>query len=201
MGESCMIFKKKEREETHEQPTNLEKMCPLCGSRYDMSANFCLRDGQHLIIDVPAKETTSEESVTCRNCGFVNTPPLKGFCVNCGERFEKREIGMTAWLYPAGLYPIQITKFPFELGRDQLYRLPGAEFVSSPHLRITMEGSDFYLTDLNSLNGTTINGHVMDPSHTRKKVKQRIYNKDIIGLASNQKGTGMITIQFKVQDK
>lgn len=196
-----MIFKKKEREEKPEQPAKLEKMCPLCGSKYEMSINFCPRDGQHLIIDLPSKQEDTEESVKCKNCGFVNQPTLKGFCVNCGERLEAKENVMSAWLYPVGLYPILVKKFPFDLGRDQLFRLQGAEFISSPHLRITMEGGEFYLTDLNSLNGTSINGRIMGSGSTHKKIKQRIFTNDIIGLAPSQNGNGLITIQFKVQDK
>ncbi len=56
-----------------------------------------------------------------------------------------------------------ITNFPFTIGRDQAdFNIPDKR-ISRPHTRITMRDGQFYITDLNSSNGTFISGQRLAP--------------------------------------
>ena len=65
---------------------------------------------------------------------------------------------------------IKITKSLFLVGslEDQADGIISADTVSRIHARITKEGEDYYLEDMNSTNGTSRNG---TPLHYKEKVK------------------------------
>lgn len=60
---------------------------------------------------------------------------------------------------------IPLTKFPFYVGSTQEYAdyVPRAEGVSRIHCCISKKGDNFYLSDLNSTNGTYLNGKEISP--------------------------------------
>ena len=76
--------------------------------------------------------------------------------------------------------PIPVFSFPFCIGKKEVlcgYRFHDA-VISRQHARLTRRGSDIFLTDCGSLNGTALNGKRMEPEKEYK-----IVPGDIIGFA------------------
>ncbi|MCL4329597.1 MAG: FHA domain-containing protein [Candidatus Thermoplasmatota archaeon] len=195
MVKSGMKWIKKEKDRETEE---LVKICPMCNARYDLESSYCTHDGHRLILEEEKLLQTEHENYKCMACGYVNTPPLHGFCVLCGEPFGNDSRREKTFLFVEGIYPIYIDSFPLDLDRNRLARLEGSEYVNSPHVRFMKEGSEFYVKDMNSLNGTSLNGRVIGGRGRKKPEKERIFSGDTIELCLDDKDRGVIRIQFKV---
>ncbi len=186
------------KRDDQEESGNLGKICPMCNTRYELDSNYCQKDGHRLILEEKAKTVNENSDFKCRACGYVNEPPLRGFCILCGEPFGSEARRERVFLFVEGIYPIYIESFPFELDRMQLSRLEGSEYVNSPHVRIVREGPDFYVKDMNSLNGTSLNGKIIGGKGRKKAEKERLFSGDVIEICLDSKNNGMIRMQFKV---
>ena len=80
---------------------------------------------------------------------------------------------------------IRITSFPFIIGKskDATFTIKGDTFVSRKHCCITRIGENYYIEDMNSLNGTFVNDEEI---HSPIKLKEGM---DIIIADRNYKVT------------
>ena len=70
--------------------------------------------------------------------------------------------------------PINVSHFPFFVGKDETrcdYVLASQVGISRFHMKIDREGEEFTISDLNSTNGTFVNGERLAP-HYPKKVRR-----------------------------
>lgn len=81
---------------------------------------------------------------------------------------------------------VKITTFPFTIGKSAekaTYAVPDNETISRQHVRIEKKGVFYFLTDLNSTNGTCINGIVIEPNAETKLLsgmKITLSNEDFV---------------------
>ena len=74
---------------------------------------------------------------------------------------------------------ILLLHFPFYIGTQPgMDYCPEFQGISRIHLKLERRGSDVWITDLNSTNGTALNGEPMRPNEERK-----LENGDRIWLA------------------
>jgi RsiW-degrading membrane proteinase PrsW (M82 family) len=144
----------------HRQGTMMVQVsvyCQECGAR-GFAGTEC--QNCHLMLPIP------EELVLCVFCQRQQRPGAK-FCSNCGSsmRFSQNESAEAkphfAIVAPGGEEKVA---YVLTQGEIQIGRTLNNEFVvehpsvSKRHARITAEESEFSLHDLNSINGTFING-------------------------------------------
>lgn len=74
----------------------------------------------------------------------------------------------------------QVVVFPYFIGtmKEKNDLLPESDKVSRIHARIIKENDDIMLEDMNSKNGTFVNGSMLEPYE-----KRIIKNGDVIGFA------------------
>jgi hypothetical protein len=64
---------------------------------------------------------------------------------------------------------ILLTHFPFYIGtQPRMDYCPKFQGISRIHLKLEQRGSDIWITDLNSTNGTALNGEPLKPNEERK---------------------------------
>lgn len=144
----------------HRQGTIMVRMsvyCQECGVK-GFAGTEC--PGCHLMLPIP------EELVLCVFCQRQQRPGAK-FCSNCGSSM-RLSVSESAEAKPhfAIVAPGGEEKVAYVLSRSevQVGRTLNNEFVvehpsvSKRHARITAEANEFSVHDLNSINGTFING-------------------------------------------
>lgn len=82
--------------------------------------------------------------------------------------------------YLLGKINIELTTFPIVIGKETVRGLNNENSISRKHIELTNKNGSIYLKDLNSSNGTYINGEKIE---NNKKVK--LFNNDSIKLANS----------------
>ena len=78
---------------------------------------------------------------------------------------------------------IYVDTFPFIIGKSKManFTIQGNTYVSRKHCRITKRGAIFYLEDLNSTNGTFINGEPLQGKiELREGMRVRLADKEYV---------------------
>ncbi len=110
---------------------------------------------------------------TCPACGRANKPNAK-FCVGCGRSLVPIRPAILRVVEPVrAAWEMPVARSPMLLGRAS--RAEGYEpdfdmtfydeggYVSRRHARITKGSRGYFITDLGSSNGTTLNGQPLTP--------------------------------------
>jgi hypothetical protein len=130
----------------------------------------------------------------CPACGRANQQSAR-FCVGCGHSFVPVRPAILRVIEPVrAAWEMPVARNPMMLGRaseaegyrpdfDMTFYDEG-DFVSRRHARITKGSRGYFVTDLGSSNGTTINGQTLEPGRA-----YRLRNGDRIKV-------GMVLIQF-----
>lgn len=146
------------------------KPCPHCQTPNRPSARFCANCGQSL-----AADQTVAPSANCPHCQ-APVPQKAPLCPICGYPLQGRP-AVTGKMELAGL-PTLVVRWPggqtekHELSPEAIYigRVPGNDIVlsfptvSARHLRLDVTPGEILVTDLNSTNGTQLNGQQIPPS-------------------------------------
>lgn len=110
---------------------------------------------------------------TCPSCGRTNRVSAR-FCVGCGHSFVALRPAILRVVEPVrAAWEMPVARSPMLLGRaseaegyqpefDMTFYDEG-DYVSRRHARISKGRAGYFLTDLGSSNGTTINGHSLSP--------------------------------------
>lgn len=175
------------------------KVCPLCIRTYTDDSIFCRIDGQKLQLDdSPLPE--AEFSLECPSCGFV-LRSRKPRCPVCGHPFSTEEHGSGPQFFnliPVTGIPLQINRFPYVLGRKDVLRDHFSEYVSAEQIVFYKEGGRFYVRDKKSLNGSTLNGHVIGGKNLESMKKLPLADGDEIGMVLDKKLTPLIRFQVEI---
>ncbi len=130
----------------------------------------------------------------CPGCGRANQPTAR-FCVGCGYAFVPLSRGILRVVEPVrAAWEMPVNRNPMLLGRaseaegyrpdfDMTFYDEG-DYVSRRHARITQGRGGFFVTDLGSSNGTTVNGQALVPHRA-----YRLRNGDRVKV-------GLVVIQF-----
>ncbi|MCL4328014.1 MAG: FHA domain-containing protein [Candidatus Thermoplasmatota archaeon] len=146
-----MLWKKKDGSEVR-----IVKICPMCNTEYDQNNFFCSKDGHRLYLD--SENLGDGVPSQCPRCGSRLTENLNS-CPVCGYRTHQPERdGRLARLEVEGFGVLYIAGFPVEIGRKELARHPWSSKVNSRHLRISRDGDRYFVQDLKTLNGTSVDG-------------------------------------------
>ncbi|MCD7887804.1 MAG: FHA domain-containing protein [Clostridiales bacterium] len=87
---------------------------------------------------------------------------------------------------------IELTKFPFVLGRSPEvcdYAIADNTYVGKRHLELNRRGGRIYAVDLNSLNGTLLDGEFLSPGHQvelRSGCKLTLGNEEFMFFAQRE---------------
>jgi eukaryotic-like serine/threonine-protein kinase len=130
----------------------------------------------------------------CPSCGRANVETAR-FCVGCGYAFVPPGRAILRIVEPVrAAWEMPVSQNPMLLGRAseaELYRpdfdmtfYDEGDYVSRRHARITRGRAGYFITDLASSNGTTVNGYPLFP-----KRAYQLRNGDRIKV-------GKVTIQF-----
>jgi hypothetical protein len=121
----------------------------------------------------PAPKPAPPPTRPCPACGRANRNSAR-FCVGCGHSFEPPRPAILRVVEPVrAAWEMPVAHSPMLLGRaseaeeywpdfDMTFYDEG-DYVSRRHVRITKGRAGYFLTDLGSSNGTTINGHSLSP--------------------------------------
>ena len=138
----------------------------------------------------PAPTTTK----ACPACGRTNKVQAR-FCTGCGYSFIPLQPAVLRVIEPVrAAWEMPVARSPMLLGRaseaegyepdfDMTFYDEG-DYVSRRHARITKGRLGYFITDLGSSNGTTVNGHSLSPHRARL-----LRNADRIKV-------GLVVIQF-----
>jgi hypothetical protein len=153
----------------------LKAMAKDRGDRYQTAEEMetalasCLTDLGGYQPSVAAPATTGQP---CPSCGRTNRSEAH-FCAYCGTYLSGQLRGMLQLMGPAGpAWEMPVNKSPFVIGRrrqgqgirpDLDLSYYDAKFVSRRHAQITQNGSEYALIDLESANGTFVNGTKLLP--------------------------------------
>jgi hypothetical protein len=130
----------------------------------------------------------------CPACGRANQQSAR-YCVGCGHSFVPVRPAILRVIEPVrAAWEMPVARNPMMLGRaseaegyhpdfDMTFYDEG-DFVSRRHARITKGSRGYFVTDLGSSNGTTINGQSLDPGRA-----YRLRNGDRIKV-------GLVVLQF-----
>ena len=144
---------------------------------------------------VPARPRPAPPpTVTCAACGRANRKSAR-FCVACGHSFVPLRPAILRVTEPVrAAWEMPVARSPMLLGRasraesyqpdfDMTFYDEG-DYVSRRHARITKGRAGYFITDLDSSNGTTLNGQPLVPHRAH-----RLRNGDRIKV-------GLVVIQF-----
>lgn len=94
----------------------------------------------------------------CANCRSFN-PDDNHYCENCGTFLDAQRVRELCLKDVKNQTQLRIPTVPYVIGSSKMRSqgLVNSKSVSRCHARITGSGVDFYITDLNSTNGTYIN--------------------------------------------
>ncbi len=112
-------------------------------------------------------------SRTCPVCRRANSTQAR-FCVGCGHSFVPVQPAVLRVVEPVrAAWEMPVARNPMLLGRSSAaedYRpdfdmtfYDEGDYVSRRHARITKGRAGYFVTDLGSSNGTTVNGHTLIP--------------------------------------
>ncbi len=166
-----------------------DQTCKNCGSTNTAQAKFCLRCGESLSELHEVRQPASK--ILCWNCGVSNRLDAK-FCLSCGQSL----VHLQSRTYPISIVssekpPVrQASKGEYKLvvrwmgGAEQEYPLDKSSLrvgrnagndiivdhqtVSGTHLVLETSNGAFTVTDLDSKNGTLINGQRINPGTPHK---------------------------------
>lgn len=175
------------------------KACPLCNRSYTDDSIFCRIDGQKLQLD-DGPRLENDFSMECPSCGFV-LRSRKPRCPVCGHPFMEHEQGLQAHflnMIPESGVPIKIDTFPYILGRKDVLRNHYSEYVSAEQLVFYSESGRFYVREKKSLNGSTLNGHVIGGKNLESMKKLPLADGDEIGLVLDKKLKPLIRFQVEI---
>jgi hypothetical protein len=143
---------------------------------------------------VPVREAAPPATRICPACGRPNRTNAR-FCVGCGHSFVPLRPAILRVVEPVrAAWEMPVARSPMLLGRasevegyrpdfDMTFYDEG-DYVSRRHARITRGRPGYFITDLGSSNGTTVNGHGLDPNRA-----YLLRNGDRIKV-------GLVVIQF-----
>jgi hypothetical protein len=130
----------------------------------------------------------------CPSCRRSNKADAR-FCVGCGHSFIPLQPAILRVIEPVrAAWEMPVARSPMLLGRaseaegfqpdfDMTFYDEG-DYVSRRHARITKGRAGYFVADLGSSNGTTVNGHALDPTRA-----YQLRNGDRIKV-------GLVVIQF-----
>ena len=142
----------------------------------------------------PAPRPAPAPTKTCPACGRVNRKEAR-FCAGCGHSFVPLRPAVLRVVEPVrAAWEMPVARSPMMLGRaseaedyrpdfDMTFYDEG-DYVSRRHARITKGRRGYFITDLGSSNGTTVNGEPLVPHRARL-----LRNGDRIQV-------GLVVIQF-----
>jgi serine/threonine protein kinase len=142
----------------------------------------------------PAPKPSPPPTKACPACGQANMVKAR-FCVGCGHSFIPVQPAILRVIEPVrAAWEMPVARSPMLLGRaseaegyqpdfDMTFYDEG-DYVSRRHARITKGRAGYFVTDLGSSNGTTVNGHSLSPNRARP-----LRNGDQIKV-------GLVVIQF-----
>jgi serine/threonine protein kinase len=134
---------------------------------------------------------------TCPSCGRSNKKSA-GFCVGCGRAFGPARPAILRVIEPVrAAWEMPVARSPMLLGRsseaegfepdfDMTFYDDG-DYVSRRHARISKGRGGYFIADLGSSNGTTVNGFSLEP-----KRAYHLRNGDHIKV-------GLVVIQFRIK--
>lgn len=144
--------------------------CPFCGYQNPQDNKFCENCGKELpsigAVITGAVITPPSAEKVCSNCGNRNPPDVL-FCEKCGLKLvgiqpppvPPPRIMQATLLMPDGSN-LSFTSGE-SIGRTNLARFINTEeasWISRNHFSITLDGAKYFIEDVNSLNGTKLNG-------------------------------------------
>jgi hypothetical protein len=133
----------------------------------------------------------------CPACGRANRASAR-FCVGCGHSFVAVRPAILRVVEPVrAAWEMPVARNPMLLGRaseaegyqpdfDMTFYDEG-DYVSRRHARITKGRGGYFITDLDSSNGTTVNGQPLAPHRARQ-----LRNGDRIKV-------GLVAIEFRLR--
>ena len=142
----------------------------------------------------PQPRPISRPEKTCPACRRSNKADAR-FCVGCGHSFVPLQPAILRVVEPVrAAWEMPVARNPMLLGRaseaegylpdfDMTFYDEG-DYVSRRHARITKGRAGYFIADLGSSNGTTVNGHALDPNRA-----YQLRNGDRIKV-------GLVVIQF-----
>ncbi len=144
---------------------------------------------------VPAPKPAPTKA--CPACGRSNRMSA-GFCVGCGHSFGPARPAILRVVEPVrAVWEMPVARSPMQLGRaseaegyrpdfDMTFYDDG-DYVSRRHARITRGQGGYFVADLGSSNGTTVNGYPLQPHRA-----YRLRNGDRIKV-------GLVVIEFRLR--
>jgi len=142
----------------------------------------------------PVPKPSPPATKACPACGRANKVAAR-FCAGCGHSFVPLQPAILRVVEPVrAAWEMPVSRSPMLLGRaseaegyqpdfDMTFYDEG-DYVSRRHARITKGQSGYFVTDLGSSNGTTVNGRVLSPNRA-----QLLRNGDRVKV-------GLVVIQF-----
>jgi predicted Ser/Thr protein kinase len=133
----------------------------------------------------------------CPTCQRSNKASAR-FCVGCGHSFVALQPAILRVVEPVrAAWEMPVARNPMLLGRaseaegyrpdfDMTFYDEG-DYVSRRHARITKGRVGYFIADLGSSNGTTVNGHALEPNRA-----YQLRNGDRIKV-------GLVVIQFRLR--
>jgi serine/threonine protein kinase len=142
----------------------------------------------------PQSRSVPQPEKACPTCGRSNKAGAR-FCVGCGHSFVPLQPAILRVVEPVrAAWEMPVARSPMLLGRaseaegyqpdfDMTFYDDG-DYVSRRHARITKGRAGYFIADLGSSNGTTVNGHTLDGNRA-----YQLRNGDRIKV-------GLVVIQF-----
>jgi hypothetical protein len=139
----------------------------------------------------PVKEQAAPK-VFCPNCGYANRPQAR-YCSNCGT-YQGGELKGILELSNSG-DKLSLDNLPFLMGRGRIQEgqtvnldlsVYDRRYVSRRHAEISRQEGPFIITDLDSSNGTLLNGNRLTPHEP-----ELLRSGDIIKI-------GQVHLEFKL---
>jgi serine/threonine protein kinase len=146
---------------------------------------------------VPKRKPAPLPSKACPACGRANRNSAR-FCVDCGHSFAPVGRAILRVIEPVrAAWEMPVARSPMLLGRaseaegyrpdfDMTFYDEG-DYVSRRHARISKGRAGYFITDLGSSNGTTVNGQPLPPKRARL-----LRNGDRVKV-------GLVVIQFRLR--
>lgn len=145
---------------------------------------------------VPEKQLPAA-GLNCQTCGRANKAVAR-FCARCGQALRTIGGAVLRVIEPVrAAWEMPVSREPMLLGRAseaEAYRpafdmsfYDEGNFVSRRHARITRGRGGYFVADLGSYNGTTVNGEPMAPGRARL-----LLNGDRIKV-------GLVVIEFRLR--
>jgi pSer/pThr/pTyr-binding forkhead associated (FHA) protein len=159
-----------EQQQQEQPPASAESQCPFCGTKIRPIDNFCLHCGNRLPSAWPQQEQPMANEAPA--AAWENPTPLESYPYTDDAQAQDAasEEGVEAarlLLYGDNGAPIQefvLDRAEMSIGRGSQcdILLTGDRLTSRHHAVIRYEGDQYVLYDQGSVNGTFLNGHVLE---------------------------------------